>query len=321
VITSALGTTGGLSIDALLLDFHRTTIPNMRVMTTLLTGTGLPDWMAVSPRPFAPSFIPLCLLGSVVVLAVLALTRTLQRQVGYRVLFVSLISLGILFKFWITPGAEKIHHAFMLYPFPHMLMAIIYGGALAAWSERSRQLRRLAGGAVLLALLTTVAWDAVIFSHGVARLRTEGARRRWSEVSYDLAAYLRQLSGRHIVFLDWGFLHAQRLLLVDAPVSLEERYLLRSPEEDIRALRLLIERPGAVFVLFSPRRDVIPSYQAYFLRALEDAGGRPWTRTEFVQKDGQPLYEVYSREPLPPAGGPPSSDDRAECSNARECPE
>ncbi len=62
--------------------------------------------------------------------------------------------------------------------------------------------------------------------------------------------------------------------------------------------------------------DVVPSYQAYFLRALEEAGDRPWTQTEFIQKGGQPLYEVYSRDALPPAGGPSSRDDRAEWSDA-----
>lgn len=55
-----------------------------------------------------------------------------------------------------------------------------------------------------------------------------------------LYVQLRQLSGHHIVFLDWGFPYAQRLLLADAPLTLEERYLLQGPEEDVQALTLLM---------------------------------------------------------------------------------
>jgi hypothetical protein len=63
-------------------------------------------------------------------------------------------------------------------------------------------------------------------------------------------------------------------------------------------LFLLTETPRTVVVLFAPRLHVVPSYQVYILRALERGGGGPWTRTEFRHRDGKPLYEVYSREPL-----------------------
>jgi hypothetical protein len=114
---------------------------------------------------------------------------------------------------FVTPRAVRIHHALLLYPFPHLVVA---AAAVGLWNlHPSRISARVAAGlAVAVALAGGIALDLKT----LATIHESGGRGRWSGALAELAQELRGDPGAVVVTLDWGFHQPLRFLNRDLPV-------------------------------------------------------------------------------------------------------
>jgi hypothetical protein len=117
--------------------------------------------------------------------------------------------------FLLFPGANRIHHALLVYPFPQLIIAaalVRLWPSPAATTERSRIRRVLIVGVGVM----------LITGHLFAIQRTglliqeTGGRGWWSNALNDFCNDVKGRTDLTIVSLDWGF-NEQLLLLTDGP--------------------------------------------------------------------------------------------------------
>jgi hypothetical protein len=171
----------------------------------------------------APVFAPL---GIVFLLAAsyLILRSYFGGSTGDAAAFPILAAVFITAGIFLMPGAVRIHHAVLVYPFPHLVVAMAVG-------RLCRRHRRETPGSPVQHVFSPSAVVAALFilllaSQLFALQRTEklirltGGRGRWSDA---LSAFARQVQGRSdltIVSLDWGF-NEQLAFLTDGPALAE----------------------------------------------------------------------------------------------------
>lgn len=139
--------------------------------------------------------------------------------------FAWLACLAITAGMFLTPRAVRIHHTLYSYPFPHLVVAIVF---VRLWDGRlltgaAPGLRR--GGAAV-ALAAVLATNLAVDFGTLATLRESGGKGRWSDGIDAFARELAAQPGTIAVSLDWGF---------DGPLRFAAREL--PTEEPIWALR------------------------------------------------------------------------------------
>ena len=134
-------------------------------------------------------------------------------------LFLLLTSLFVTAGFLLLPGAVRLHHALLVAPFPHLIIACALAGAWNHWSNGRPAARLgralLAAGFVVLLCFQTA---AIFRTQGL--IRETGGRGCWSDA---FVQFCREVKGRSdliIISLDWGF-NEQLMYLTDGP-RLEE---------------------------------------------------------------------------------------------------
>jgi hypothetical protein len=155
-------------------------------------------------------------LGGVLVLAVIFLAvkvgqgivaKTPDRSGLFLVLSLAALSAGVL----LLPGAVRIHHALLVYPFPQLIIA---AAVVALWRASSAAgPRRIAARA-----LAAAAAAALLAANVVAILKTQqlmrvtGGRGLWANALHDFCAQVKGRADLTIVSMDWGFNEQLRLL-------------------------------------------------------------------------------------------------------------
>ncbi len=183
------------------------------------------------------------------------LARDLHRGIPARPQrFALLAALFALAGILLTPRAVRIHHFLNAWPLPHLVVAV---AAREAWLRFAG--RRLARGALVLALAAALLGALRADLHTLEMLRLTGGRGRWSDALGRLAPELAQ-QGAHVVCLDWGFAGPLRFTSRDLAVD-EPIWRLRS-----RRPPLLEGGPERVYLFYEERYAVFP-----FGSALQDA--------------------------------------------------
>lgn len=123
-----------------------------------------------------------------------------QRLATFALLALILLSVGAL----MLPGAVRMHHTTLVYPFPHLAVAL---AAVLLWQTPSANIwakRGLRGLAVLLV-------GAALVGHVNSLLRTQqliqatGGRGQWSNALETFCNDVKDEKQLSIVSLDWGF--------------------------------------------------------------------------------------------------------------------
>ena len=180
----------------------------------LMNVGGVFDQMYQTPSPVWTPF------GIVVLLAVLVLLADVifsapenpaRRTKIFLLLAGAFVTLGIL----ILPGAVRIHHTTLVYPFPHLLIA---AAAVTLWDHSSKVfLTRSIRRGLLVVVLTFL---AVGEFHVILRtenlIRTTGGRGWWSNALVKFSEEIKNRPSLTISSLDWGF-NEQVEFLADGP--------------------------------------------------------------------------------------------------------
>ena len=141
----------------------------------------------------------------------------------------------------------------------------------------------------------------MLFDLRVARnyhrdLAVTGGAATFSDAIYSLAAYLDNHSpASRVIALDWGFKRPIQLLTLDR-INPEDAYGYEEPASPAtrQAIAELVTQQNTLF-LFHTREAGI-AYQRFdiFASAARDHGLQPVLERTFYQRDGTPVYEVYS---------------------------
>jgi hypothetical protein len=164
--------------------------------------------------PFA-----LVLAAAALALAAGALRRGADKAVRGLFLFFILTLVFITAGFLLLPGAVRLHHALLVLPFPHLIIALALAGGWKRWSS-GRPAARLGRALLATAYVVLLGWQAAAIFRTQQFIRETGGRGCWSD-SFD--QFCREVKGRSdliIISLDWGF-NEQLMYLTDGP-RLEE---------------------------------------------------------------------------------------------------
>jgi hypothetical protein len=180
----------------------------------LMDGGGVFDKMYQSPSPVWTPF------GIVVLLAVLILIadaifsareNPARRPRIFLLPSGAFVALGVL----ILPGAVRIHHTTLVYPFPHL---IITAAAVTLWNHPWKKFPIQRISRVLL--IAVLAFLALGEFHVIVRteklIRDTGGRGWWSNALMKFADENKNRPGLIVSSLDWGF-NEQLEFLADGP--------------------------------------------------------------------------------------------------------
>ncbi len=199
--------------------------------------------------------------------------------------FLLAMILGLLLFTCFTPTLHRGHQLLILYPFPHILVALFLFEMLL----RQRALLRFSARTMeklLVAMITVVgfAMSEPILEYHLLLLRT-GGRGVWSDAIYEIVAEAEAHPERTIVCMDWGF-NANLLSLTQQRVRTLRNYetTRRTPEQ----LAQLFNAEHA-FLLHAPEYTYVPGAREEFFAAVNYARAKVDTLRLFHQREGQPV--------------------------------
>jgi hypothetical protein len=250
----------------------------------LMNVGGLFDKMYDQP---ATVYVPLLLILVVALIAVAVLTRDKPRLRAIGFLFTSLLltTAGVL----LLPGAVRIHHVVLTFPFPQLIIAAAFA---FLWNDHRRAFaRRVIRSTAAISLFILFATQV----HAIARtqkLITEtGGRGRWSNALDRFCADNRGRSDVVIASLDWGF-NEQLAFLTDAPQLVEPFWAFRGYKGNLPSPP---RRPQYIYLLH-PREYSLFGYDVSYLDEVQTSGEAVDIQPHSDRQGQVVFYTVQFRE-------------------------
>jgi len=188
------------------------------------------------------------------------------RAVTFLIVAALFITLGV----FLLPDAVRIHHAILVFPLPHLIIAALVG---LSWSQQAlnRTVALLAVAIVCLSGLRSIAATQKLIQ------QTSG-RGRWSESLNQFCREVRDRSDLTIVSLDWGF-NEQLMFLTDGPQLAEPFW------EFNQTLPPLPANPDYIYLAHPPEYSVL-KYDVACLNQLRGNGANVEV-TPYLDRQGQ----------------------------------
>ena len=204
----------------------------------------------------------------------------------------------------LTTMGQGADHVLIAWPIPQALISV----AIFALVDLARARR---WQVVLLGLLATciVGSGALTTAQYHRSLAQSGGQGFFSDAINTLANDLEQADKTRIAALDWGF--ARNLqILTRGRLKIEEYFTYTSqPGEEIESLMdKLVVQPDLLYLVHAPRITAFPGYKELFEKMAYRHGLTPVLWKSYSQRDGAPVFDVYSLEPaLPLSQLPPTA--------------
>jgi hypothetical protein len=221
-------------------------------------------------------------LGAVVALAIIAAAifvreRNLVRMIGFLLVSLFLITVGVL----ILPGAVRIHHAILAFPFPQLIIATT---CVFLWDrESTKSIRHVTRTTTAAAILILIGSDLLAISKTETLLTETGGRGRWSNAFDRFCGENKNRSDLVIASLDWGF-NEQVAFLTDAPKLVEPVWGFPQYKE----LPPLPRQPQYIY-LAHPAEYSLFRYDLVYLEALRGSGENVEIRP-YSDRQGQVVF-------------------------------
>jgi hypothetical protein len=198
------------------------------------------------------------------------------------VAFLLFSALFITLGFLLLPGANRIHHALLVYPFPHL---IITAALVRLWPRKPAT----AGSGLIRRVLVVGTFLMLMASHLFAIQTTDrliqetGGRGWWSNALGEFCDTVKGRTDLTIVSLDWGF-NEQLLFLTDGP-RLSEPLWHRPPGGKFQ----FPLSPNTVYLIHPPEYLMLP-YGAWILNRLQSTDSQPVQISAFRDREGQVVF-------------------------------
>ena len=224
---------------------------------------------------------PRAAIGIALVLALFTLAFIFDKNLAKGRTILSFIVAAALVTFGVfaLPDAVRIHHAVLVYPMPHLIIAAIVG---LFWSL-PRLPRTIALVAVVVVCLSGLGSIAVTEK----LIRETGGRGRWSESFDKFCRENRDRSDLTIVSLDWGF-NEQLMFLTDGPQLAEPFW------EFNQTLPGLPPNPNYIYLAHPPEYSVL-KYDVAYLNQLQKSGENAEITPYFDRQNEVAFYTIRFR--------------------------
>ena len=224
--------------------------------------------------------------ASVILYFVLAYRRerTRSRPILLLVIAAALITLGI----FLLPDAIRIHHATLVYPLPHLILAATI---VTFWKARVRSAKIDSAIAAVIALVVVdlIATELHATVSTEKLIRETGGRGRWSE---SLNSFCRESGSRSdlkIVSLDWGF-NEQLAFLTDGPELSEPFWQFN------QSLQPLSPDPNSTY-LAHPAQYTVLKYDVAYLNQFQTGSADVEITPHFDRQNEIAFYTIRFRSP------------------------
>lgn len=283
------GSFGNTSGGANNLDFFGNLYLRVRMLVEVLNGGYLDHFIAgeknyqTSQWHFSGSPLSwLVPLAFVYFAAKVTLRLVARLPVKRGLIFLLAMTLGLLFFSCFTPTLHRGHQLLMLYPFPHILVALFLFEMLL----RQRALLRFSARTMEKLLVAVViilgfAMTKPILQYHLLLMQT-GGRGVWSNAIYEIIAEADAHPERTLVCMDWGF-NANLLSLTRQRVRTIRNYetTRRTPAQ----LAQLFNEQHA-FLLHAPEYTYVAGAREEFFSAVNYAQAKIDTLRIFHQREG-----------------------------------
>ncbi|MEO8284813.1 MAG: glycosyltransferase family 39 protein [Chloroflexota bacterium] len=198
-------------------------------------------------------------------------------------------------------------HLLVLLPLPQIAIAAL---AVAAGQRLTHFVRNgplknrptaMAGVLSVLFVGSIVVGDVSVARSYHRDLAQTGGMATFSDAIYSLSDYLTQRpAGGRVIALDWGFKRPIQFLTLDR-INPDDAYGYEEPPTSatLQAIADLVREPGNVFLFHTREAGIAYPRFDMFEAAARDIGKEPVLERRFFQRDGVPVYEVYTVRPRP----------------------
>lgn len=268
------------------------TTTKLKTMLSMYDGSHFYRLMNVGgvfERMYEGSSGPKAAIGIAVILACVAFCVLVYRRkiararaVTFLIVTTLLVTLGV----FLLPDAVRIHHAVLVYPLPHLIIAAVI---VVLWQikTQSRNVRYVIRAVIGLAVIELL-WSelhGVVYTH--RSIRQTGGRGRWSESFDKFRGENRNRSDLTIVSLDWGF-NEQLMFLTDGP-QLSEPFW-----EFNQTLPPLPANLNYIY-LAHPAEYSVLKYDVAYLNQLQKSGGNAEITPYFDRQNEVAFYTIRFR--------------------------
>jgi hypothetical protein len=196
------------------------------------------------------------------------------------------------FQMAITVDAGgSVHHSILLWPFPHMAIAISFGAI-------TRKLGRN-GTRVVAGVTAVLAFSGCLVLNEYYRLAWQnGGAMNWTDAVYPLSRYMRSLPAQKIFCVDWGIMDTLRVLnRGKLPLNLAYDFVPKDESEaPSERLQEATSTINYVFIAHARGFEFSEGASARLVSAAEKLGRRREMLAVISDRNHRPVYEVYRFE-------------------------
>ena len=208
-----------------------------------------------------------------------------------RTVLFGLIALAVAWvQMAITANAgASVHHTVLLWPLPQLIVAASFAGA-------SRRLGRAGIPVIAVVTAAMVASGALVLNEHYTLAIRNGGAQSWTDAIFRLSDYLKTVSAKSVICMDWGIMEPLRLLhrgklplvIGSDPFSKPE---MTVPDRDY--VLQIISDPANVFIAHTKAYEFFPGSHEKLVKFAADAGFRAETIQIVPDNYGRRVYEVY----------------------------
>ena len=225
-------------------------------------------------------------------LAALLLLPFIWRTRARKILLFALAAMGVAWlQMAITKGAGgAAHHAVLLWPVPHLFVAVAFAEASLRW-------RRAGTALVALAVVYLAGQNLLLTNQHLYQLARFGAPRSWTDAIYPLSEELGRMHASQIVIDDWGIvvplavLQRGRLPLLIADDTFLAPGLSETAQRFYRA-----QLENGLWVGHTPAYQEFVGTNEKILKAAASAGFQKHLIETISDGEGHAAFEIFRFE-------------------------
>jgi hypothetical protein len=179
-----------------------------------------------------------------------------------------------------------LHHVILLWPFPHLLVAI-------AGAELSQSFGRYALPALATALVLVLTSNIALINHYYTDIITKGTTVIWTDAVYPLFEFLDSSNPSRVVTVDWGYA-TTLCLLSDGEMPLDDiSFTLLNPSEAESAwIQTLMTDPRNLFVNNTNGGEQFKGINQHLESIAAKAGIKKEVVRTITDRNHRPRFEV-----------------------------
>jgi hypothetical protein len=241
-----------------------------------------------------------------------------RRRLSYspaRVAFCAILVLSMVLLRTLIEGADGIHHLLVVWPLPQVLFAV---SVLSLTDSTVRDLtlsssvlskRRALGlgalGLIAACLIGAEAWTTLASHRSLAQTHGVGF---FSDAIYTLAQDLEQSGAPQPIAMDWGFRRNLQVLTQNRVDPPEWFTYSRPPGPEFEGYvaDLISRYPDALYLFHVPEYTAFQGHWELFEEAAYRHHRSPVLWKTYYQRNGQPIFQVYTLKTTPRLLEPPA---------------